>query len=471
MGRYITLGKRTFQSFSSDKCSTLAASIAYYAVFSIFPLAVFAVAVLGFILGGAQARQNVVDGVTKVIPLGDQGQQALAKTIKGATAAKGWLGLIGIFMAAWSASGLFGQIRSALDSVWDVDRDLPMLRANLRNLMLLIGFGGLIGLSVASTGFLEATRKAGSEVLGPLLTLGAPLFVLLTFLAPLLLTFAAFMVLYKLAPHARLGWGDVWPAALIAALFFEFGKSLLTFYIVHLGGFNALAGSLGAAILFLVFVYWTAQVILLAAEFAKHRMLVNSGAVPAEDPKVETPKISLTVKVKNMVEGLWVIEEEHHERDLPYHPGRLDPRTNEPTNTKEEVLYREQETVREARRESDKAGKAPQTVHAGSDQSATDGQVPAGALSRQLQDEMRREPVPTTSVAFGNVLQAGTAPGYSVHHDDVEASLWWKVAGFAVALVLSFFMKQRVEKQPRKAKASQQQKRPGGLLAKLKLTV
>lgn len=470
MGRYITLGKRTFQSFGSDKCSTLAASIAYYAVFSIFPMAVFAVAVLGFIMGGAQARQNVVDAITKIIPLGDQGQQGLANTIKGATAAKGWLGLIGIVSAGWSASGLFGQIRSSLDSVWDVDRDLPMLRANLRNLMLFIGFGGLLAASVASTGFLEGARKAGSDMLGPLLTLGAPLFVLLTFLAPLLLTFIAFMVLYRFAPHARLGWGDVWPAAVIAAIFFEFGKSLLTFYIVHLGGFNALAGSLGAAILFLVFVYWTAQVLLLAAEFAKHRMLVNSGAVPAEDPKVETPKIPLTVKVKNMAVGLWAIEEEHHEQDLPYHPGRLDPNTNEPTNTKEEVLFKEREAVRDAQRQTAEAGKSPQSVHATRAGSApkASGELPAGKLSKQLQDEMQREPVPTTSVAFGNVLQAGTAPGYSVHHDDVDASLWWKVGGFAVALVLSFFMKQREEKQARKAKAKQ--KRSGGLLAKLKLT-
>ena len=81
MGNLVTLGKRSFQSFSSDKCTTLAAAIAYNTIFAIFPLALFGVAVLGFFMGGAAARQNVVDGITKIIPLGSSGSQALEKTL------------------------------------------------------------------------------------------------------------------------------------------------------------------------------------------------------------------------------------------------------------------------------------------------------------------------------------------------------------------------------------------------------
>jgi membrane protein len=353
MGGLITMLKRSASSFGSDKCSTLAAAIAYRTIFAIFPIALFAIGVLGFFMGRGSARQSVIDGVTKIIPLGSTGSESLSKALDDLHSAKGWLGLVGLAIAAWSASGLFGTIRNSLDSVWDVDRSLPLVRAKLRDLLLFLGFGGLLGASLVSVGFLQGARTAGGA-LGPLLHLAAPLFVLLTVAVPFFLTFLAFMYLYRLAPHARLHWGDVWPAAVIAALFFQFGANLLSFYIVHLGNFNALAGSLGAAILLLVFVYYAAQVILFAAEFSKHRMLVRSGSVPATDPKVETPKVSLAEKVKGMVVRLWKVEEPHHEQDLPYQPARQDPATIEPTNTKEEVLFNEQQSREQAEQDAEK---------------------------------------------------------------------------------------------------------------------
>ncbi|HZU75547.1 MAG TPA: YihY/virulence factor BrkB family protein [Dehalococcoidia bacterium] len=356
MGELITLVKRSVQSFGSDKCSDLAAAIAYNTIFTIFPVALLCVGVLGFFMGGAAARQQVVDGITKAIPLGDSGKQALAKALAGTSTGKGWFGVIGLLTAAWSASGIFGTLQDAFDSVWDVDLQLPFLRSAARNLELMVGFGGLLVLSIASTGFLAAARAVGAGLLGPLLTVAAPLFAALTVLVPLFFAFLAFLFLYWRAPHARLSWKDVWLAALIAAIFFQFGTILLSYYIVHLGGFNALAGTLGAAILVLVFVYYESQVILLAAELAKHRMLVRAGAVPATDPKVPSPKVPLTEKVKNMIVGLWVIEEPHHEQDLPYKPGRVEPVTHEPTNTKEEVLVNEQQAREEAERE---AGERP----------------------------------------------------------------------------------------------------------------
>ena len=96
MRGFMTLVKRSFLSFGSDRCSTLAASIAYNTVFAIFPMALVGVAVLGFIVGDGSARQRVVDGITKVIPLGSQGADALSNTLKGASNAKGIVGIIGI---------------------------------------------------------------------------------------------------------------------------------------------------------------------------------------------------------------------------------------------------------------------------------------------------------------------------------------------------------------------------------------
>ncbi len=434
MGGMITLCKRSFQSFGSDKCATLAAAIAYYTVFALFPIAFVGVAVLGFVVGGESARQNVIDAITKIIPLGAQGEKGLSDALKGVASSKGVLGLIGIVTAAWSASGLFGAIRSALDSVWDVDRPLPMLRAKARDLLLFIGFGGLLGLSTASTGFLQGARAAGhSSFLGPIVDLGGPVFWLLTIVLPFAITFCAFMVLYKVAPHARLTWRNVWPAAVIAAIFFEFGKNLLTFYIAHMGNFNALASSLGAAILFLVFIYYASQVILLAAEFAKHRMLVKSGTVPAADPKTAAPKPSFSERVKGMAKRTWVIEERHHQQDLPYAPARMDPVTDAPTNTKEEVLVSQRQAQEQAHADAtDGNSKAAQNA---------DGKrEPVGASTGKRE---QADAVPFGSSASMQPAGEQPLPRKPQKRDN---SFLWRGIGYLIALVLSVLVKRRESK-------------------------
>ena len=340
MGGYVTLFKRSFASFGTDKCASLAAAIAYYTIFSLFPMALVGISLLGFFVGDASARERVVNGLSGVITLGEEGEQAFRQTLSGIHRAKGWLGLVGLATALWSASGLFGAIRTALDRVWDVDRPLPLLRAKARDLLLFLGFGGLLGASAASTGVLHAAQERGAAWLGPLTTVAGPVFGLVAFVAPLLLTFAAFLFLYERAPHARLTVRDVLPAAVLAALFFEFGKTVLAYYILNMGNANALAGSLGAAILFLVFVYYAAQVVLLAAELAKHRLLVKEGTLPATDPKTETPKVPFLRKLRGTLVRLWTVQDVHHDAELPYEPSRLDPATNRPTNTREAVIVK-----------------------------------------------------------------------------------------------------------------------------------
>jgi membrane protein len=340
MDGLLTVVKRSIQSFGPDKCSTLSAAISYRTIFALFPLALVGVSVLGFFMDDASARRQVVDGISSVMSLNAEGQEALARTLAGARGARDAFGIVGLLLAMWSASGLFGEIRSALNSVWDVDRPRPMLRAKVQDLTLMAGFGGLLAASTASTAVLQGGRAAGARWIGPLLDAADPLFALLAFLAPLVLTFAAFMVLYRYAPHARLTWRDVLPAAVIAALFFEFGKNLLTYYITNFGSFNALAGSLGAAILVLVFVYYASLVILFAAELAKHRMLVAAGTLPATNPKAAAARGPLAAKLIGALRRQWTAGEAHHDPELPYRPARLDPATNRPTNTREEVLLK-----------------------------------------------------------------------------------------------------------------------------------
>ncbi|MGH2586635.1 MAG: YihY/virulence factor BrkB family protein [Dehalococcoidia bacterium] len=340
MTSLFTILKRSVASFGTDRCATLSAAIAYRTVFALFPLALIGVSLFGVFMEDEAARQRVIDGVNDVVPLGPDGEQEVSNMLQGISSASGLLGIAGLLIAAWSASSLLGEIRGALNVIWDVDRPRPMLRAKATDLALLFGFGGLLVASTASTGVLTGARRAGAEWIGPLLDLADPLFVVLLIAVPFLLTWLAFLFLYKVAPHARLRWRDVVLAAAIAAIFFEFGKNLLAFYIAKMSNFNALAGSLSAAILFLVFVYYAAQVVLFGAELAKHRLLIRAGTLPATDRKPSTAPVPLPQKLKQAALDLWRIDESHHDAELPYQPSRLDPSTNGPTNTREEVIMR-----------------------------------------------------------------------------------------------------------------------------------
>src|SRR5215211_6095215 len=96
MGGYLTVCKRSFASFGTDQCASLAAAIAYYAIFSLFPMALVGISLLGFFVGDAAAREKVVNGLAGVITLGDEGEQAFRATLAGINRAKGWLGLVGL---------------------------------------------------------------------------------------------------------------------------------------------------------------------------------------------------------------------------------------------------------------------------------------------------------------------------------------------------------------------------------------
>jgi membrane protein len=478
-----TILKRSVTSFGLDRCSTLSAAIAYRTVFALFPLALIGVSLLGFFMGDETARQRVIDGISSVIPLGGDGERALQDTLQGANSAKGLIGLIGLLTAAWSASGLFGEMRQALNSVWDVDRTRPMLRAKSQDLLIMLGFGGLLAASTVSTGVLRGAREAGAQWIGPLLDLADPLFNVIVFFAPLVLTFAAFMVLYRIAPHTRLRWRDVWPAALIAALFFEFGKNLLSYYIAHLSNFNVLAGSLGAAILFLVFIYYASQVILLAAEISKHLLLVRTGTLPATDPKSAKQPGSIVDKATAMAVGLWKSPEPHHDPELPYQPARLDPATNRPTNTVEEVKVKWADNLPSTDRTTDgkyapdrqgeESSPAPSiTVIAGEARRLgtklfieSQGKVtpieaaPAGRVTRNGNDatvqDIRAGDWLTVNVARDGTLLTvdatdGVMPAAAERQKERMANTTMQVFGFAATLITSVVGKARGSRAPEK---------------------
>jgi membrane protein len=324
MGRWKFILMRGVKGYGDDKCSSFAAGIAYYALLSIFPLAVFAVTLGGYILrNDPSAQERMINSLLNNLPLSStEGRSSLYDALSAVTKGRAGLGLLGLLGAAYSASALFGAVRSALNVVFRVGRPRPFVQTKLFDLGMVFGLGLLMLLSLALTAVLAIARNFSSDWFGNLAVLVEILLYIANIVLPPLVSAAVFIVLYKIVPHAEINWRHAVPGALIAAFAFEALKLGFAQYVAHFGNYDAVYGTLGFVIAFLFFAYLSAQIVLFGAEVTRSYIEVATGAAPAAAPAIPKRPMSLTERVEAMVKGLFVAPDPHHDDSLPYAPAR-----------------------------------------------------------------------------------------------------------------------------------------------------
>jgi membrane protein len=268
VGRAGKLAERSIDAFFKHRCPQLAASISYYALLSVFPAAILMAVIFGQIISDDDARREVVDFLFDNLPVSeDQGRRDLEKVVDDVTGNPATLGIIGLAALLYSASALMGAVRNSLAIVWGSERERPPLRGKALDILLVLGLGLLIALSLAATivrGFaVDLSKDLGltGRVLESALDASG-------FLIPFLLSVITFAVVYRVVPHPRPRLRDVWPGILLAAVGYELAKRGFGLYLENFGNYSAVYGSLGAVITFLVFIYIAAMVFLMGAEFA-----------------------------------------------------------------------------------------------------------------------------------------------------------------------------------------------------------
>ena len=309
-GHAAKLIERSVDAFFKQHCSQLAASISYYALLSIFPAAILMAAIFGAVIGDDQERTDVVDFLFDNLPLtAGQGRGDLEKVVEGVTRNTGALGVIGLLGLLYSASALMGAVRNSLAIVWDTERRRPALRAKALDLLLVLGLGLLVALSFAATIARGFAVDLGEDlgVTGRVMEAALGAF---GFLIPFLLSLIAFTVVLLVVPFPRPRLRDVWPGVLLAAVGFELAQRGFTLYIENFGNYSAVYGSLGAVIIFLVFIYIGALVFLLGAEFAALWPRVRRGEF--DDGGEGRP---LGEEIRRFLRGLVVEHRREHEDD------------------------------------------------------------------------------------------------------------------------------------------------------------
>jgi membrane protein len=260
--------KNTVFSFIEDEALSRGAAIAFYTVTSIAPILLIVIAIAGLAFG----RDAAQGAITAQIG-GLMGQQT-AEVLQGAVAnaagkSSGILAtIIGVVTVLVTASGVFGEMQSALNAIWKATPEggtvSRLVRARAASLGLVAALGFLLLVSLV----ISAGLAAFGSYLNSILPFGEVIVSALNVLVSLVLIAVLFAAIYKVLPDRPIAWRDVIMGAVVTAVLFTIGKSLIGWYL----GSSAVASSYGAAgalIMLLLWVYYSAQIFLLGAEFTK----------------------------------------------------------------------------------------------------------------------------------------------------------------------------------------------------------
>jgi membrane protein len=260
-----------FRQFAGNRCAALAAGIAFYAAFSLAPTLVMVIAVAGWFFGAQAARGELFAHIHGL--LGDEaatGVQTIVENARHAGSAGGIAAIISFVLLAVGASATFASLNNALNVVW------PLTQPRTSNMLALvrvrlISFGLVLG--VAFLLIVSLVLDTVITFVGQWLWAHSPYIVignLLQLFAGLLVLAFAFAALLKFLPDAPVRWHDALVGGGVAAVLFSAGKKLFALYLAHAGMANSF-GAAGSLAVLLMWLYFSAAVLLLGAEFSAAR--------------------------------------------------------------------------------------------------------------------------------------------------------------------------------------------------------
>lgn len=262
--------KETFQEWNEDRAPRLAAALAFFTTFSLAPFLIVSIAIAGLIFDRAAVQGHLSEQIQGL--LGAEGAvlvEQMMANIQERPSDNVVAGLIGLVTLLIGAGGVFAALQDALNTVWNVQPppDRGLLRTLLDRFLssaMVMGVGFLLLVSLLINTALAAAHTY-------LLTLfpGAPfLLQLLNFVVSFGVITVVFAVIYKVLPHARIEWRDVWVGAAFTALLFSIGRFALGLYLGS-SGIASVYGAAGALVLILFWIFYSAQIVLFGAEFTQ----------------------------------------------------------------------------------------------------------------------------------------------------------------------------------------------------------
>ncbi len=265
------------RAWNEHRAPRMGAALAYYTAFSLAPLVVFVLSVATLVVKKKEADGAIVDEVRRL--MGDNAAEAVHDILHHATSvpALSWSTALSFVLLLIGASGAFGELQDSLNEIWGVPPRkhplLAMLKERALSLAMIFIVGFLLLLSVIA-------KAAGGAILGH------DSFFSVNAVADPVISFFAFCVIFRVLPDVPLKWTDVWPGALFSSILFLVGKIVLGWYVSFASTSFSRYGAAGSFVVILVWVFYSAQIFLMGAEFSRAYTLKygshRTGASPSK---------------------------------------------------------------------------------------------------------------------------------------------------------------------------------------------
>ncbi|MEO6352157.1 MAG: YihY/virulence factor BrkB family protein [Oxalobacteraceae bacterium] len=259
--------KAAASSWVDDYAQSMGAALAYYTMFSIAPLLLIVISIAGLIFGVDTARDEIVGQLQGL--MGQQGAQAVQSLLESMNkpAESITATLVGGILLMIGATTVFGELQNAFDRIWRAPKRnrsgiWSLLRARLLSFGMIMGIGFLLMVSLVVSAALAALGKVWGPLFADWVILGSTI----DFLVSYVFITTMFAMIYKVMPRVKVDWADVWIGAAVTSLLFTIGKFLIGLYIGK-SGVTSGFGAAGSLVVVLVWVYYSAQIFLMGAEF------------------------------------------------------------------------------------------------------------------------------------------------------------------------------------------------------------
>lgn len=270
MGKWIDIIKKTVKAWSEDKASRLAAALAYYTVFSIPPLLVVAIGLAALFTDRQVVETQVINQAGSL--MGRQGAEAIETILKSTEEpGRGELlrTIVGVVLLLMGASGVFTQLQDAMNTVWNVEADprrgiLGAIKERFMSFTMVLAIGFVLLVSL----MLSTLMTTFGDFVGRLISEAELLLWLVNFVISFVSIVVLFALIFKTIPDVKIAWRDVWVGAILTAVLFKIGEYALGIYFERSDPTSAF-GAAGSVIILLLWVYYSAQILFMGAEFTQ----------------------------------------------------------------------------------------------------------------------------------------------------------------------------------------------------------
>jgi membrane protein len=262
-----TLFRQAFERCFKHNTSLLSAALAFYALLSLAPALYFVVAAAGVVIGRRAARGEVIAWAIQM--LGSNGASLIGEVLDRGGRGGSFATIAGIVSLGYGATVVFGALQDALNLVWEVP---PPDRGYIKQFFFkrLVSFVAvmMVGVLLLISLLTDAVTSAAGKFMPQALPVTEFLLQAANFTASFALITVLFALLYRVLPDSWVAWQDVWTGAAITALLFSLGKALIGLYLGHTTTGSPF-GAAGSVVIFLLWVYYSAQIFLFGAEFTE----------------------------------------------------------------------------------------------------------------------------------------------------------------------------------------------------------